>query len=75
MMRIDIVTGVPKLLVSPLQESILHRAQEKNLVQIEVHDLRDYAHDKHRTIDDSPFGGGSGMILKPEPIFECGEAL
>ena len=75
MMRIDIVTGVPKLLVSPLQESILHRAQEKNLVQIEVHDLREYTHDKHRTIDDTPFGGGSGMILKPEPIFECVEAL
>jgi tRNA (guanine37-N1)-methyltransferase len=75
MMRIDIVTGVPKLLVSPLQESILRRAQEKNLVQIEVHDLRDYTHDKHRTIDDTPFGGGSGMILKPEPIFECVEAL
>lgn len=75
MMRIDIVTGVPKLLVSPLQESILHRAQEKNLVQIEVHDLRDYTHDKHRTIDDSPFGGGSGMILKPEPVFECVEGL
>ncbi len=74
-MRIDIVTGVPKLLVSPLQESILRRAQEKNLVQIEVHDLRDYTHDKHRTIDDTPFGGGSGMILKPEPIFECIEAL
>ncbi|MEX2115715.1 MAG: tRNA (guanosine(37)-N1)-methyltransferase TrmD [Bacteroidota bacterium] len=74
-MRIDIVTGVPKLLVSPLQESILHRAQEKNLVQIEVHDLREYTHDKHRTIDDTPFGGGSGMILKPEPIFECVETL
>lgn len=75
MMRIDIVTGVPKLLVSPLQESMLHRAQEKKLVQIEVHDLRDYTHDKHRTIDDTPFGGGSGMILKPEPIFECVETL
>ncbi len=74
-MRIDIVTGVPKLLVSPLQESILHRAQEKNLVQIKVHDLREYTHDKHRTIDDTPFGGGSGMILKPEPIFECVETL
>ncbi|MEX2189491.1 MAG: tRNA (guanosine(37)-N1)-methyltransferase TrmD [Bacteroidota bacterium] len=74
-MRIDIVTGVPKLLVSPLQESMLHRAQEKKLVQIEVHDLRDYTHDKHRTIDDTPFGGGSGMILKPEPIFECVETL
>lgn len=75
MMRIDIVTGVPKLLASPLQESILHRAQEKQLVQIAVHDLRDFAHDKHRTIDDTPFGGGSGMILKPEPIFECIESL
>jgi tRNA (guanine37-N1)-methyltransferase len=75
MMRIDIVTGVPKLLVSPLQESILRRAQEKNLVQLVVHDLRDFTHDKHRTIDDTPFGGGSGMILKPEPIFECVEAL
>jgi tRNA (guanine37-N1)-methyltransferase len=75
MMRIDIVTGVPKLLASPLQESILRRAQEKKLVQIEVHDLRDFTHDKHRTIDDTPFGGGAGMILKPEPIFECVEAL
>lgn len=75
MMRIDIVTGVPKLLVSPLEESILHRAQEKQLVQIVVHDLRDFTHDKHRTIDDTPFGGGSGMILKPEPIFECIESL
>lgn len=75
MMRIDIVTGVPKLLVSPLEESILHRAQEKQLVQIVVHDIRDFTHDKHRTIDDTPFGGGSGMILKPEPIFECIESL
>jgi len=75
MMRIDIVTGVPKLLSSPLQESILRRAQEKNLVEIVVHDLREYAHDKHKTIDDSPYGGGSGMILRVEPIFECIETL
>lgn len=74
-MRIDIVTGVPDLLASPLQESIVRRAQEKNLVEIQVHDLRSYAHDKHRTIDDTPYGGGSGMILKPEPIFECIEHL
>ncbi|HEX9614607.1 MAG TPA: tRNA (guanosine(37)-N1)-methyltransferase TrmD [Bacteroidota bacterium] len=74
-MRIDIVTGVPKLLSSPLQESILRRAQEKNLVEIVVHDLREYAHDKHKTIDDSPYGGGSGMILRVEPIFECIETL
>jgi tRNA (guanine37-N1)-methyltransferase len=74
-MRIDIVTGLPGLLVSPLEESIVRRAQEKGLVEIHVHNLRDYAHDKHRSIDDTPYGGGSGMILKPEPIFECIEGL
>ncbi len=74
-MRIDIVSGVPGLLESPLQESILRRAQEKKKVEVFVHDLRSFAHDKHRTIDDTPFGGGSGMILKPEPIFECVEGL
>lgn len=74
-MRIDIVTGLPKLLESPLQESILHRAQEKGLVEIVVHNLRDYTHDKHKTIDDTPYGGGAGMVLKPEPIFECVDAL
>jgi tRNA (guanine37-N1)-methyltransferase len=74
-MRIDIVTGFPKLLASPLNESIIRQARKKKLVQIRVHDLRTYAHDKHRTIDDTPYGGGAGMILKPEPIFECVEAL
>jgi tRNA (guanine37-N1)-methyltransferase len=74
-MRIDIVTGLPKLLESPFQESILKRAQEKKIVEIVVHDLRAYAHDKHHTIDDTPFGGGAGMVLKPEPFFECVEEL
>jgi tRNA (guanine37-N1)-methyltransferase len=74
-MRIDIITGLPKLLESPLQESILKRAQEKEIVEIVVHDLRAYTHDKHHTIDDTPFGGGAGMVLKPEPFFECVEAL
>jgi tRNA (guanine37-N1)-methyltransferase len=74
-MRVDIVTGLPKLLESPLQESILKRAQEKEIVEIVVHDLRAYAHDKHRTIDDTPYGGGAGMVLKPEPFFECVEEL
>lgn len=74
-MRIDIVTGLPKILASPLQESIIRRAQEKNLVDIVVHDLREYAADKHRTIDDTPYGGGAGMILKPEPVFACVDAL
>jgi tRNA (guanine37-N1)-methyltransferase len=74
-MRIDIVTGLPKLLESPLQESILKRAQNKKIVEIVVHDLRAYTHDKHNTIDDTPYGGGAGMVLKPEPFFECVEAL
>jgi len=74
-MRIDIVTGLPKLLESPLQESILRRAQDKGKVEIVVTDLRRFAHDKHQTIDDTPYGGGSGMILKPGPIFECIECL
>jgi tRNA (guanine37-N1)-methyltransferase len=74
-MRIDIVTGLPKLLESPLQESILKRAQNKKIVEIVLHDLRDYTHDKHNTIDDTPYGGGAGMVLKPEPFFECVEML
>lgn len=74
-MRIDIVTGLPKLLESPLQESIIRRGQEKGKVEIVVHDLREFTHDKHKTIDDTPYGGGAGMVLKPEPVFECVEAL
>ncbi len=74
-MRIDVVTGFPRLLEGPLRESILKRAQEKGHVSIVVNDLRDYAIDRHRTIDDAPFGGGAGMILKPEPIFACIESL
>ena len=74
-MRIDIVTGLPKLLESPLQESIIRRSQDKGKVQIFVHDLREFTHDKHKTIDDTPYGGGAGMVLKPEPVFECAEAL
>ena len=74
-MRIDIVTGLPKLVESPLQESIIRRAQDKGKVQILVHDLREFTHDKHKTIDDTPYGGGAGMILKPEPVFECVEHL
>ena len=75
MMRIDIVSGLPGILTSPLNESMIKRAQDKQLVNIVVHDLRDYAHDRHRSIDDAPFGGGAGMILKAAPVFECIEAL
>lgn len=74
-MRIDIIAGLPRILSSPLSESILKRAQERGLVEIVIHDLREYTTDKHRTIDDAPYGGGAGMILKPEPVFSCIEAL
>jgi tRNA (guanine37-N1)-methyltransferase len=75
MMRIDIVTAVPELLLSPLNSSILKRAQDKKKVSINIHNLRDYAFNKHKQIDDKPFGGGAGMVLKPEPFFECIEKL
>ncbi len=60
---------------SPLGESMLKKAQERNVVDVVVHDLRDFAHDKHKTVDDSPYGGGAGMVLKPEPVFEAVEKL
>ncbi|MCU0411504.1 MAG: tRNA (guanosine(37)-N1)-methyltransferase TrmD [Bacteroidetes bacterium] len=74
-MRFDIVTGLPRLLDSPFQESILKRAQAKGIAAIVVNDLREFAHDKHQTIDDTPYGGGAGMVMKPEPLFECVEHL
>ncbi|PKL81836.1 MAG: tRNA (guanosine(37)-N1)-methyltransferase TrmD [Ignavibacteriae bacterium HGW-Ignavibacteriae-3] len=75
MMRIDIISAVPDSLTSPLNTSILKRAQDRKKVEIVVHNLRDYAYDKHKQIDDKPFGGGPGMLLKPEPFFECIEKL
>lgn len=74
-MRIDIISAVPEIFKGPLEASILKRAQTKNKVEIFVHNLRDYAFNKHRQIDDKPFGGGAGMVLKPEPFFECIEKL
>ncbi|MBI4810148.1 MAG: tRNA (guanosine(37)-N1)-methyltransferase TrmD [Ignavibacteriales bacterium] len=74
-MRIDVITGFPQLLRSPLSASIIRQAKKKKLVSIRIHDLRKYTHDKHKTIDDTPYGGGAGMVLKPEPIFECIETL
>ena len=70
-MRIDVITAFPELVKSPLQESILKRAQEKGLVTIVIHDLRDFTMDRHHQVDDYPYGGGSGMILKPEPFFRA----
>jgi tRNA (guanine37-N1)-methyltransferase len=74
-MKIDIVTIFPDFFRGPLDHGIIRRAQEAGLAAIEVHDLRAFAHDRHKTVDDRPFGGGEGMVLKPEPIFECIEAL
>jgi len=74
-MKIDMVTIFPDFFRGPLDHGIIRRAQESGLVTIEVHDLRAFAHDRHKTVDDRPFGGGEGMVLKPEPIFECIEAM
>ncbi|QSE98524.1 tRNA (guanosine(37)-N1)-methyltransferase TrmD [Fulvivirga lutea] len=70
-MRIDIITCLPKLLESPFNDSILKRAQNKGLVEVVVHDLRDYSEDKHKKVDDYAFGGGAGMVLMIEPIAKC----
>lgn len=74
-MRIDILTAVPEVFVGPLTSSIIKRAQDKGKVEIFIHNIRDYAYNKHKQIDDKPFGGGAGMVLKPEPFFECIEKL
>ena len=72
-MQFHVVTGFPQIFAGPLTESIIKRACERKLVEIFLHDLRDFTTDKHRTIDDYPYGGGPGMILKPEPIFAAVE--
>lgn len=74
-MRIDIISAVPDSLTSPINTSILKRAQDKKKAEIFIHNLRDYAYDKHKQIDDKPYAGGAGMLLKPEPFFECIEKL
>ena len=70
-MRIDIISAVPALLESPLQNSIIKNAQDAGLTEIVVHDLRDYTEDKHQKIDDYPYGGGAGMVMTPQPVFSC----
>jgi len=74
-MRIDVITAHPGLLDGPLDHSIVHRAREAGAVEIGIHDLRDHAVGKHNQIDDYPFGGGAGMVLKPEPLFRAVEAI
>lgn len=75
MIRFDIVTIFPEFFAGPLDYGIVRRAREAELIESAVRDLRDFAHDRHRTVDDRPFGGGEGMVLKPEPIFEAVESL
>jgi len=75
MIKIDIITIFPEMFEGPFNVSIIKRAKEKGLVNISIHNLRDYTTDKHRSVDDYPYGGGSGMVMKPEPIFRAVRAL
>lgn len=74
-MTFDIVTIFPGFFSGPFDHGVLSRARKQGLIDLQVHDLRSFSHDRHRTVDDRPFGGGEGMVLKPEPIWECCEAL
>jgi tRNA (guanine37-N1)-methyltransferase len=75
MMKIDVLTLFPAMFAGPLDESIIKRARDAGLLDLQLHQLRDWTHDRHKTVDDRPFGGGPGMLLKPEPIFEAVESL
>ncbi|MGQ9537111.1 MAG: tRNA (guanosine(37)-N1)-methyltransferase TrmD [Actinomycetota bacterium] len=70
-MRIDVYSVFPRIFQTPLEEGLLGRAVQRGLVEVRVHDIRDYALGKHRQVDDAPFGGGPGMVIKPEPVFEA----
>jgi len=74
-MKVEVLTLFPAMFAGPLDESILRRAQESGRLELVIHNLRDWTHDRHRKVDDEPYGGGPGMVLKPEPIFEAIEEL
>ena len=74
-MKVDVLTLFPGMFSGPLDESIVGRARETGRLQLRVHNLREWTHDRHKTVDDTPYGGGPGMVLKPEPLFEAVEAL
>jgi tRNA (guanine37-N1)-methyltransferase len=74
-MKVDVLTLFPEMFAGPLDASIVKRARAAGLLDLAIHHLRDYTHDRHRTVDDKPFGGGPGMLMKPEPIFEAVEHL
>lgn len=74
-MQIDILTLFPEMFCSPFEESIIKRAKEKNIIKINIHNIRDFATDKHKQVDDKPFGGVPGMVLKIEPIYQAFKQL
>src|SRR5580765_7311286 len=74
-MKIDVLTLFPGMFAGPLDESIIKRARHAGLLELKLHQLRDWTHDRHKIVDDRPFGGGPGMLLKPEPIFEAVDQL
>jgi tRNA (guanine37-N1)-methyltransferase len=74
-MKIDVLTLFPEMFAGPLDVSIIQRARKSGLLDLRIHNLRDWTHDRHKTVDDRPFGGGAGMVLKPEPLFEAIESL
>jgi tRNA (guanine37-N1)-methyltransferase len=74
-MKVDVLTLFPEMFAGPLDVSIVQRARNAGLIELRIHNLRNWTHDRHKTVDDSPFGGGPGMVLKPEPLFEAIEQL
>ncbi len=74
-MRIDVLTLFPEMFAGPLDVSIVQRARKAELLDLRIHNLREWTHDRHKTVDDKPFGGGPGMVLKPEPLFDAVESL
>src|SRR5690349_24742932 len=74
-MRFDLITIFPEFFIGPLEHGIVRRAREAGIIQVNVQGLREFTKDRHRSVDDRPFGGGEGMVLKPEPLFEAVESL
>ena len=74
-MRFDLITIFPEFFAGPLEHGIVRRAREAGIIEVHVQDLREFTKDRHRTVDDRPFGGGEGMVLKPEPLFDAVESL
>src|SRR5512138_3897192 len=74
-MRFDLITIFPEFFAGPLEHGIVRRAREAAIIDVRIQDLREFTKDRHRTVDDRPFGGGEGMVLKPEPLFEAVESL